>query len=159
MNRIASAAIALSVLFALSNTALAETSAHQDARTFVAQTQMGRNLPILALSAAKRTITYAMIVSTLGSADAGRAVSDEINALLPQYQPKWDENLAAAYEKSFSQEELSSLVADGRASKYAGKVKERQTEVGRDMQSSSEPLLIALITEALNATLAKHVPQ
>ncbi|MNH36255.1 hypothetical protein D3C79_970270 [compost metagenome] len=100
-----------------------------------------------------------MIVTKLGSADASSAVSDEINALLPQYQPKWDENLAAAYEKSFSQEELSSLVSEGRASKYAGKVKEQQSEIGRDMQSSSEPILIALVTEALKVTLSKYIPK
>ena len=159
MKRIYSAAIALTVLVALSNTVSAETPSHKDARTFVAQVQIGNNLPTLALSVAKRTNTYAMIVSKLGSADASIAVSNEVNALLPQYQPKWDENLATAYEKSFSQEELSSLVSEGRTSKYAGKVKERQTEIGRDMQSSSQPILIALVTEALKATLSRHIPE
>ncbi|WP_238538789.1 hypothetical protein [Pseudomonas sp. GM74] len=159
MIRIFAATIVFTMLVALSNTVFAETPSHKDARTFVAQAQIGRNLSILALSAAKRTITYAMIVTKLGSADANSAVSGEINALLPQYQPKWDENLAAAYEKSFSQEELSSLVSEGRASKYAVKVKEQQSEIGRDMQSSSEPLLIALVTEALKATLSKYIPK
>lgn len=159
MKRISSATITLTVLVALSNTVSAETPSHKDARTFVAQAQIGNNLSTLALSTAKRTNTYAMIASKLGSADASSAMSNEINALLPQYQPKWDENLAAAYEKSFSQEELSSLVSEGRASKYAGKVKEQQTEIGRDMQSSSQPILIALVTEALKETLSKHIPE
>lgn len=157
--RISSATIALTVLVALSNTVSAETPSHKDARTFVAQAQIGNNLSTLALSTAKRTNTYAMIASKLGSADASSAMSNEINALLPQYQPKWDENLAAAYEKSFSQEELSSLVSEGRASKYAGKLKEQQTEIGRDMQSSSQPILIALVTEALKETLSKHITE
>ena len=159
MIRIFAATIVFTMLVALSNTVFAETPSHKDARTFVAQAQIGRNLSILALSAAKRTITYAMIAKKLGSADANSAVSSEINALLPQYQPKWDENLAAAYEKSFSQEELSSLVSEGRASKYAVKVKEQQSEIGRDMQSSSEPILIALASEALKATLSKYIPK
>ena len=159
MKRISSAALLLTVLVALSNTVFAETPSHKDARTFVAQAQMGSNLSTLALLTAKRTNTYTMIATKLGSADASSAVSSEINALLPQYQPKWDENLAAAYEKSFSQEELSSLVSEGRASKYAGKVKERQSEIGRDMQSSSQPILIALVTEALKSTLSKHFPK
>ncbi|WP_085717714.1 hypothetical protein [Pseudomonas sp. B28(2017)] len=159
MKRISSAAIVFTVLVALSNTVSAETPSHKDARTFVAQEQMGRHLSTFALSAAKRTITYAMIAKKLGSADASSAVSSEINALLPQYQPKWNENLAAAYEKSFSQEELSSLVSEGRSSKYAGKVKEQQSEIGRYMQSSSEPILIALVTEALKATLSKYIPK
>ncbi len=159
MKRIFSATIVFTVLVALSNTVSAETPSHKDARTFVAQAQIGSNLSTLALLAAKRTNTYAMIATKLGSADASSAVSGEINALLPQYQPKWDENLASAYEKSFSQEELSSLVSEGRASKYAGKVKEQQSEIGRDMQLSSQPILIALVTEALKATLSKYIPK
>lgn len=159
MQRISSATIVFTVLVALLNTASAETPSHRDARTFVAQAQFGSNLSTLALLAVKRTNTYAMIASKLGSADASSAVTDEINALLPQYQPKWDENLAAAYEQSFSQEELSSLVSEGRASKYAGKVKEKQSEIGRYMQSSSEPILIALATEALKTTLSKYIPK
>jgi hypothetical protein len=159
MKRVFSATIVFTVLVALSNTVFAETPSHKDARAFVAQAQMGSNLSTLALLAAKRTNTYTMIATKLGSADASSAVSSEINALLPQYQPKWDENLAAAYEKSFSQEELSSLVSEGRASKYAEKVKEQQSEIGRDMQSSSQPILIALVTEALKATLSKYIPK
>ena len=159
MKRISAATIVLTVLVAYSNAVPAETPSHNDARTFVAQAQIGSNLSTLALLAAKRTNTYAMIATKLGSADASSAISGEINALLPQYQPRWDENLAAAYEKSFSEEELSSLVSEGRASKYAGKVKEQQSEIGRDMQSSSEPILIALVTEALKATLSKYIPK
>ena len=159
MKRISAATIVLTVLVAYSNAVPAETPSHKDARTFVAQAQIGSNLSTLALLAAKRTNTYAMIATKLGSADASSAISGEINALLPQYQPRWDENLAAAYEKSFSEEELSSLVSEGRASKYAGKVKEQQSEIGRDMQSSSEPILIALVTEALKATLSKYIPK
>jgi hypothetical protein len=38
-------------------------------------------------------------------------------------------------------------------------VKEQQSEIGRDMQASSQPILIALVTEALKATLSKHIPK
>ncbi|MEB0045619.1 MULTISPECIES: hypothetical protein [unclassified Pseudomonas] len=151
--------IALTLLVALSTTVSAETASLKDARTFVAQAQIGRNLHDIALSVAKRTATYALITSTLGSAGAASAVSDEINALLPQYQPKWDENIAQAYEKSFSEEELSSLAAEGRASKYAGKVVERQPEIGNTMQSSAKPILTALVSEALNVTMSKHTTE
>ncbi|VVN20542.1 hypothetical protein PS862_04589 [Pseudomonas fluorescens] len=117
---------------------------------------MGSNLRALALLAAQRTVTYAMIASKLGSSGASSAITEQINALLPQYQPDWDENLAQAYGKSFSAKELSSLAAEGRASKYMGKVKAQQSAIGGEMQANSKPILIALVTEALKATLAKH---
>ncbi|VVO74842.1 hypothetical protein PS874_01358 [Pseudomonas fluorescens] len=117
---------------------------------------MGSNLRALALLAAQRTVTYAMIASKLGSSGASSALTEQINALLPHYQPDWDENLAQAYGKSFSAKELSSLTAEGRASKYMGKVKAQQATIGGEMQANSEPILIALVTEALKATLARH---
>ncbi len=147
--------IAFTLLLALSNAAAAETP-HEAARSFIAQSHAGDDLAAIALTAAERTQTYGMLVTKLGAADANTALSSEINALLPQYQPKWDENLAAAYEKSFSAKELSSLASEGRASKYASKVIERQSAIGKDMQSSSGPILISLITEALKASLSKH---
>jgi len=147
--------LAFALLLALSNAASAQTP-HEAARSFVAQSHAGDDLAAIALSAAEQTQTYGMLVAKLGAADANTALSNEINALLPQYQPRWDENLAAAYEKSFSPKELSSLASEGRASKYAGKVIERQSEIGKAMQSSSSPILISLITEALKASLSKH---
>ncbi|MGA8135525.1 MULTISPECIES: hypothetical protein [Pseudomonas] len=147
--------LAFTLLLALSNTAAAET-AHESARSFVAQSHAGDDLAAIALSAAKHTQTYGTLVAKLGAVGADTAVSSEITALLPQYQPKWDQNLAAAYEKSFSSEELSSLASKGRDSKYAGKVIERQSAIGKDMQSSSGPILISLITEALEACLSKN---
>ncbi|WP_248805614.1 hypothetical protein [Pseudomonas sp. MWU13-2100] len=147
--------LAFTLLLALSNAASAET-ANEAARSFIAQSHAGDDLAAIALSAAKRTQTYGMLVAKLGDAQANTALSSEINTLLPQYQPKWDQNLAAAYEKTFSSEELSSLAAKGRASKYAGKVVERQAEIGKQMQSSSSPILISLVTEALKTSLSKN---
>ncbi|WP_267464304.1 hypothetical protein [Pseudomonas sp. MPC6] len=37
-----------------------------------------------------------------------------------------------------------------------GKVKAQQATIGGEMQANSEPILIALVTEALKATLARH---
>ncbi|WP_248800397.1 hypothetical protein [Pseudomonas sp. MWU13-2105] len=147
--------LAFTLLLALSNAAFAET-ANEAARSFITQSHAGDDLAAIALSAAKRTQTYGMLVAKLGDAGANTALSSEINTLLPQYQTKWDQNLAAAYEKSFSSEELSSLASKGRDSKYAGKVIQRQSEIGKEMQSSSGPILISLVTEALEACLAKN---
>ena len=155
MPRIKSATLALTLLFAFSNGVSAETPSHRDAQMFVNQAQIGRNLPGIALSVAKQTVTFTMIAAKLGRADASTAVSNEIKALLPKYQPKWDENIAQAFEKLFSQEELSSLASEGRASKYTAKVREQQDKIGMEMESSSKPILNDLVSEALNAVLSK----
>ncbi|MCD4527760.1 MULTISPECIES: hypothetical protein [Pseudomonas] len=149
----------MTAIIAFSTTASAESPSLSAARSLVTQEKIGRNLPSLALLAGKNTTTYAMIAEKLGNARANSALSEEINALLPRYQPKWDENLAVAYEQSFSPEELSSLATEGRASKYASKVRERQAEIGQYMQSSSKPLLTALVSEALKAALTKSIAQ
>lgn len=159
MKRILCSAIALSTLIAFSNPVYAGPSSLDDARALVAQTGMGKKLSSLALLTAKSTTTYAMIAEKLGNASANSAVSDEINALLPKYQPKWDESLAAAYERSFSGEELSSLASEGRASKYAPEVRERQAGIGRYMESNAKPILVGLVSDALKAAMSKHVPQ
>lgn len=158
MNRMSSAALLLTVLFTLSNPASADTPALNEARTLVAKAHMGSNLPAIALSTAQGTVSYSVIAEKLGADDANRIVSEEITALLPKYQAQWDENLARAYEKSFSEEELSSLVADGPASQYVEKVKAQQATVAGDMRSTSEPIVVALVTEALKATMEKRVP-
>lgn len=156
MTRIKSATFALTILLALSNGVSAETPSHRDAQIFVNQAQIGRNLPGIALSVAKQTVTFTTLAATLGRADASTAVSKEIDALQPKYQSRWDENIARAFEKLFSEEELSSLAAQGRASKYASKVRERQNMIGMEMESSSKPILTELVSEALDATLARH---
>lgn len=149
-------AIALTLLCGLSSGAPAETPSHRDAKLFVNQAQIGRNLPGIALSVAKRTVTFTILADRLGHADAASAVSKEIDALLPKYQSNWDENIAQAYEKSFSDEELSSLASEGRSSKYAAKVREQQDKIGMAMESSSKPILIEMVSEALNATFSKQ---
>lgn len=158
MHRISYTALALSMLFSLSNPAAADTPALNEARTLVAKAHMGSNLPAIALSAAQATVSYSVIAEKVGADDAKRVVSEEITGLLPKYQPEWDENLARAYEKSFSEEELSSLVADGPASQYVEKVKAQQATVAGDMRATSEPIVVALVTEALKAAMEKRVP-
>ncbi|MCI0994527.1 hypothetical protein FGE05_26045 [Pseudomonas sp. ICMP22404] len=157
MKGISLTVIALTLFIACSTTVQADAASLSEARVLVAQTGLGKKLSSLALLTAKSTTTYATIADKLGNASANSAVSDEINALLPQYQPKWDESLARAYEKSFSEEELSSLVSQGRASQYAPEVKERQAGIGRYMQANAQPILVSLVSDALKATLSKYV--
>lgn len=141
MKRTLFATIALTVMVVLSNAVLAETASHRAAVAFVDQARIGQNLPVIALAVAKQTVTFRIIASRLGNAGAIGAVSDEINALLPLYQPKWNENIARAYGTYFTEEELSSLASDGRASKYATKVLAQQGMISKQMESTSKPIL------------------
>jgi hypothetical protein len=156
MKRIKPSALALMLLFAFSNGVFAETPSHRDAKVFVNQAQIGRNLRGIALTVATQTVSFTTLAAKLGRADASSAVSQEIDALLPKYQPQWDENIAQAFEKTFSEEELSSLALEGRSSRYASKVREQQNKIGMAMESSSKPILTEMVSEALNAALSKQ---
>jgi len=156
MKRIQPNALAFVLLSALSVGVFAETPSHRDAKVFVHQAQIGQNLRAIALTAAMQTVSFTALSAKLGRADASLAVSEEIDALLPRYQPKRDENIAQAFEKSFSEEELSSLALEGRSSKYAPKIKERQNKIGMAMEASSKPILTEMVSEALNAALSKQ---
>ncbi|WP_285415194.1 hypothetical protein [Pseudomonas sp. efr-133-TYG-5] len=156
MKRIKPNALALMLLFAFSNGVFAETPSHRDAKVFVNQAQIGRNLRGIALTVATQTVSFTTLAAKLGRADASSAVSQEIDALLPKYQPQWDENIAQAFEKTFSEEELSSLALEGRSSRYASKVREQQNKIGMAMESSSKPILTEMVSEALNAALSKQ---
>jgi hypothetical protein len=135
---------------------LAETASHINAISFVEREKIGRNLPIVALSIARRTVTFALIASRLGEVDAEKAVSAEIKALLPLYLPRWNENIAKIYEELFTEEELSSLALDGKHSKYASRVMSQQSAVGEKMESTAKPLLTDLVSKALSTTLSKN---
>jgi hypothetical protein len=156
MKRTLFAAIAMAAVAATSNAVLAETPSYRDAVAFVDQAKIGQNLPVIALSVAKQTVSFTAIVSKLGNAGAVKAVSDEINTLLPLYQPKWNENIAQAYEKSFTEDELFSLASEGRSSKYASKVVAQQGMIGKQMESTFKPILTGLVTQALSATMSKN---
>lgn len=125
------------------------------AQRFVAQQRVGSGLAAMAMTTASRTQTFAMLSSKLGAAEARASVSRELNGLLPGYQAAWDQNLAAAYAKHFTEEELTSLASEGRSSKHAPKVAERQSAVGADARVLSEPVLTDLVKKALANAFAK----
>lgn len=70
----------------------------------------------------------------------------------------WDQNIVLAYEKFFSPEELASLAKEFRSSRYVPKVMAQQSDIGREMDSTSKPILKDLVTEALNATFSNYPP-
>jgi hypothetical protein len=145
---------ALAAIFLFAQVFAAPTS-QEAALEFVTKQRLGTNLSTIALATASRTQTYSMLTSKLGVEQARAVVQREVDALLPRYQPTWNQNLATAYAKHFSTEELQSLAEDGRSSKFAGKVKERQSAVGNDVRAASEPVLKALVTEAMKNAFEK----
>jgi len=148
-----STAFAFLLLLALASIASADIPVSPAARDFVAKQHLGKNLPQFAQVLAKTTVTYGMVAEKIGPAEAGKALDEQITQLLPKYQPLWDLNLAEAYQHSFTDEEMASLAAEGRASKYASKVSAKQQEVSDRMQAKSTPVLKALITDALAALM------
>lgn len=116
---------------------------------FVTRHGVGRNLPNIAMAAATRTQTFATMVSTLGTDNARRVVRREIETLVPNFQKRWDENLAATYAKHFTLEELASLASEGKHSKYTSTLAARRAEVGASMRTTSEVIITELVTAAM----------
>ncbi|AHV94493.1 hypothetical protein [Bordetella holmesii] len=120
------------------------------ALALIAQRHLGDNLAALGAQVAVRTSTYAVLVKRLGQEQAGALVRQQLKHALPNYQPQWNANLAAAYASVFDASELASLARDGQASPVAAKFAERQRDIGEDMRVRSTPVLQAYVTEAMN---------
>lgn len=134
--------------------ALADSS--QEAATeFVQRLHLGSNLKSLALATAQRTQTFAMLVSKLGAVQANELVSSELDAHAHQYESQWNANLAQAYASHFGAEELRSLAAEGRSSRYAAKLAENQAAIGAEMQRLSTPILTAYVSAAMNSAFSR----
>ena len=117
---------------------------------------MGSNLEAMAVQAAKVTYTYAMLVEKRGLSDASSIIEREIQNIIPNYQAKWNQNLAAAYSAHLKPEELRSLAVNGKQSAHVTKLISIQNAVGEDVKKTSSPILIELISKALlNATRAR----
>lgn len=119
------------------------------ALNFVTTHRVGSNLPQMALAVASRTETFRMLGHRLGLPEAQKQVQDEIAIVAPTYQARWDKNLAAAYARHLSAEELASLNTEGARSPYISKFASLQRAVGEDMRTSSEPMLTEMVAEVL----------
>ena len=140
------------------STPLARATPEEDAAyTFVVRQNVGKTFMPMAWMTALSTHAYGAIVANLGEEGAKKLIFDELEAALPAYQPQWNRNLANAYAKHMSVEELQSLAAEGQASKYARKLIEKQNAVGNDMRAASEPLLRNFVVGALHQALGKYL--
>ncbi len=126
-----------------------ELVASNPAMALVERFNMGSNLEQMAILVAKSSHTYGMVAEKHGKENAQQVVTQEIQKLLPLYQAKWNTNLANAYAKNLSTEELRSLATEGKNSPYASKFKQVQNPVGEEMKKNSMPILTELLTEAM----------
>ena len=127
----------------------ADPTVEDAAADLVKRQHMGGNLGPLAVAMAVRTPTFATLATKLGTAAAKAEVKREVGVLVYRYQPRWNQNLAAAYAKNFNSEELVSLANAGRQSPYAGTSSKKLAAMAEDMRTESEPVLAELVTETL----------
>lgn len=125
------------------------TASGDPALAMVVRRNMGANLERMANQVAQSTHTYGMVAERFGAAEAPSVVAQEIRALLPEYQDRWNENLAAAYSAHLSPEELRSLASHGNQSPFVGRFAAVSHDVSSDMKIRSAPLLEELVAKAL----------
>lgn len=135
--------------------AKAQDGAQDAALNFVIIHQVGSNLPQMAMAAASRTETFRILGSRLGLPEARKQVVSEIASVAPTYQTRWDKNLAEAYAKHFSAQELTSLTTERAQSQYVSKFASLQRAVGEDMRARSEPMLTEMVSEVLMTVFAR----
>jgi hypothetical protein len=120
------------------------------ALAFVQERHLGDSLGWLGYQVASRTVTFASLVETIGKTQAQALVKDELQRLQPTYQAQWDRNLAAAYAKSFTADELRALNSGTGVPMLANKLRAKQNEVGMDMKARSAEMLKAFVSQALS---------
>jgi len=125
----------------------------------VQKLRLGENLGPMGLQAATRTVTYQVIVKSVGADKARTLVADELAKARPKYQGQWDKNLAASYAPLFTPDELTSIAEKQRQSPHINKFMAKQNEVGAAMQSKSTQLLTQYVTEAMTAAYSKVTPK
>ncbi|NCE89385.1 hypothetical protein DK871_04535 [Pseudomonas sp. L13] len=79
---------------AIFSAVIADTPSQRAAVVFVEQAKIQQNLPVIVFGGEKKAVDVKIIVSGLGNARTVKALPDEIKALLPQCQSKWNENIA-----------------------------------------------------------------
>ena len=116
---------------------------------------LGNNLGQMGLRVAVTTQTFRIIAQKLGNEKAMALVKEDLENVLPKYQDKWNNNLAQSYAEYFDAVELRSITAEKQSSKYFGKFKSKQSDVGKSMQEKSSPVLTEYVSEATNKSFTK----
>jgi hypothetical protein len=125
----------------------------------VKKLRLGGNLAPMGLQAATGTVTYQVVVKTVGADNARALVTQELNKVRPKYQDQRDRNLAASYAPFFTSDELLSIAEKQRQSPYINKFLSKQNDVGAAMRSKSTQLPTQYVTEAMTAAYLKVAPK
>lgn len=131
-------------------------TADQVALAMVQANRLGANLKSMAGRGARMSTTYAMIVQTLGKSRAEAAVAEQINTLLPLYQPQWDRNLAKAYAAHMTQEQMRSIAMEGKDSPYFDAFMKARSAAADSMRERSAPILEEIVFKSLSAAMMQE---
>lgn len=146
------------LMIGLGSSPLHAAEVDDTALAFVQQRHLGDGLGWQGYQLASRTAVFASLVETLGKTRAQVIVQGELQRLQPQYQGRWEQNLAAAYAHSFSAAELRQL-NDGKGSPaLMNRFKARNNEVGQEMKARSADLLNEFVSRALSGAQKNLTP-
>ncbi|MCQ9424823.1 hypothetical protein NRB16_14980 [Pseudomonas sp. LJDD11] len=146
------------LMIGLGGAPLSAAEVDDTALAFVQQRHLGDGLGWQGYQMASRTAVFAGLVDALGKTRAQVLVQGELQRLQPQYQGRWEQNLAAAYAHSFSVEELRQL-NDGKGSPaLMNRFKARNNEVGQEMKARSADLLAEFVSRALESVRKNYMP-
>jgi hypothetical protein len=148
-------AILLLLIVTVCETRAAETN--DVALSMVNKLALGKDLPLMSFQAAITNVTYRMIDQKVGEAKARSLIQEEIIRLLPKYQEQWDKNLAVAYAKLFSPEELESLAEKQEASEYFRKLSEKRLAVRQSIQAKLKTLLSGFAREVTSGAFTHAI--
>lgn len=149
----------LSIIVALSGLSVATFAATPEAIALqlVEKYRFGENLRSMSYQSATLTQTYGMIVEKLGEQQAKSIIKQEIDKLIPEYQPQWNKNLAFCYSQFISVDKLQSILDEGPASQHSNEIRSKLNEIGPLMQAKSAGILNELLTKAITSALTKAV--
>lgn len=130
----------------------------QLALAMVQGNRLGANLESMANRGARLSVTYAMVVQTLGQAQADAAIAEQIKVHLHLYQPQWDANLASAYAAQMTPEQMRSIALEGKKSPHFDDFMAARTAVSTTIREQSAPILEELLFKSLSAALMEPAP-
>jgi hypothetical protein len=152
--------LALITVLGLQMSPASATPEQDAAQTYVQRQNVGRNLMGIAWMVIIDAKSYLDIKKKLGNTEAQEMVTRELEAVRAPYQTRWNRNLVNAYAKHFTVAELKSLAAEGEASRYAGKLREKQSYILDDMQATSDDVLHEFVAQGLtNASAVAATPR
>ena len=111
------------------------------AQALVEKYKLGHSLPQVALTIVAKSPDYQALVDKIGAPKAQQQLIAAAKQVAPEFQKRWDEQLANAYAQTFSEPQLSSLLELGPKSPHAQLMQSKQADVNKLMQKSSSGLL------------------